>query len=56
MALKFSESERKRRYYLEHKEKIKKRSREYYATKVKPKKTAKTETSANTILSIILLE
>lgn len=38
MALKLTEKERKRLYYLEHKEEINKKGREYYATKVKPKR------------------
>lgn len=33
--------ERKHRYYLENKEKIKKKSKEYYATKVKPRRQIK---------------
>lgn len=41
MALKLTEKERKRRYYLEHQEEIKKKGREYYATKVKPKRQRK---------------
>lgn len=41
MALKLTEKERKRRYYLEHQEEIKKKGREYYATKVKPKRQKK---------------
>ena len=40
MALKLTEKERKR-YYLEHKEEINKKGREYYATKVKPKRQKK---------------
>lgn len=38
MALKLTEKERTRLYYLEHKEEINKKGREYYATKVKPKR------------------
>lgn len=38
MALKISVAERKRRYYLEHQEEIKKKGREYYEKKVKPKR------------------
>ena len=38
MALKLTEKERKRLYYLEHKEEINKKGREYYAPKVKPKR------------------
>ena len=38
MALKLTEKERKRLYYLEHKEEINKKGRGYYATKVKPKR------------------
>lgn len=38
MALKLTEKERKRLYYLEHQEEIKKKGREYYAKKVKPKR------------------
>lgn len=41
MALKLTEKERKRLYYLEHKEEINKKGREYYATKVKPKRQKK---------------
>lgn len=41
MALKLTEKERKRLYYLKHQEEIKKRSREYYAKKVKPKRQRK---------------
>lgn len=33
MALKLTEKERKRLYYLEHQEEIKKKGREYYAKK-----------------------
>ena len=36
-----SENERKRLYYLKHQEEIKKKAREYYATKVKPKRLLK---------------
>lgn len=41
MALKLTEKERKRLYYLEHKEEINKKGREYNATKVKPKRQKK---------------
>ncbi len=41
MALKLTEKERKRLYYLEHKEEINKKGREYYATKVKPRRLIK---------------
>lgn len=41
MALKLTEKERKRLYYLEHKEEINKKGREYYAAKVKPKRQKK---------------
>ena len=41
MVLKLTEKERKRLYYLEHKEEINKKGREYYATKVKPKRQKK---------------
>lgn len=41
MALKLTEKERKRLYYLEHKEEINKKGPEYYATKVKPKRQKK---------------
>ena len=41
MALKLTEKERKRLYYLEHIEEINKKSREYYATTVKPKRQKK---------------
>lgn len=41
MALKLTEKEKKRLYYLEHKEEINKKGREYYATKVKPKRQKK---------------
>ena len=38
MALKLTEKERKRLYYLEHQEEIKKKGREYYEKKVKTKR------------------
>jgi len=39
MALKLTEKERKRLYYLEHQQEIKKKCKEYYhAKKVKPKR------------------
>lgn len=41
MALRLTEKERKHLYYLEHKEEINKKGREYYATKVKPKRQKK---------------
>lgn len=44
MALSIAEikiKERKHRYYLENKEEIKKKAKEYYATKVKPKRQIK---------------
>ena len=41
MALKLTEKERKRLYYLEHQEEIKKKGREYYAKKVKQKSQRK---------------
>lgn len=41
MALKLTEKERKRLYYLEHKEEINKKGREYYAKKVKQKSQRK---------------
>lgn len=41
MALKLTEKERKRLYYLEHQEEIKKKGREYYAKKVKQKRQRK---------------
>ena len=41
MALKLTKRERRRLYYLEHQQEIKKKSREYYATKVKPKRQKK---------------
>lgn len=36
-----SEKERKRQYYLKHQEEMKKKAREYYATKVKPRRKIK---------------
>lgn len=41
MALKLTEKERKHLYYLEHKEEMNNRAKEYYAKKVKPKRQRK---------------
>lgn len=42
MALKLTKRERRRLYYLEHQQEIKKKCKEYYyATKVKPKRQKK---------------
>lgn len=52
MALKLTEKERKRLYYLEHIEEINKKSREYYATKVKPKRQKKGSLTAGVSRSL----
>lgn len=41
MALKLTEKEKKHLYYLEHKEEMNNRAKEYYAKKVKPKRQVK---------------
>lgn len=55
MALKLTEKERKRLYYLEHKEEINKKGREYYATKVKPKRQKKGEFPAGASRPLLCL-